>query len=264
MAIICALRSEADAVEALFDGYWDEDGDPYGRAQGDINSYTTGSIGRHNVVLAYMLGIGKSSAASVATSFRSNFRNIRLALAVGICGGAPILLDGSEILLGDVIISTGVIQHDFGRQLPQGFVPKDTLEDNLGRPNIKIRTLLAKLGGLRGRKRLGKNTLSFINVLSNNSDFQTSRFPGRDEDKLYKSTYRHKHRDPAACTVCSQPEGRENKTCAAALGQACTVMKCDETMLVSRRRWAGDKQAEGITEEQQPSIHLAGSHLQTE
>jgi hypothetical protein len=59
IAIICALRSEADAVEALFDEYWDEDGDRYGKAPGDINAYTTGAVGRHNVVLAYMPGIGK-------------------------------------------------------------------------------------------------------------------------------------------------------------------------------------------------------------
>jgi hypothetical protein len=68
IAIICALRSEADAVEALFDRFWDDDGKRYGKAPGDPNAYTTGVIGSHNVVLAYMPGIGKGSAASVASS----------------------------------------------------------------------------------------------------------------------------------------------------------------------------------------------------
>jgi nucleoside phosphorylase len=76
IAIICALRSEADAVEALFDEFWDEHG--YGKAQGDPNAYTTGRIGRHNVVLVTMPGIGKGSAASVASSFRSGFGELSL------------------------------------------------------------------------------------------------------------------------------------------------------------------------------------------
>src|SRR5208282_5040681 len=126
IAIICALRSEADAVEALFDEYWDEEGDRYGKALGDTNAYTTGAIGRHNVVLAHMPGIGKGSAASVASSFKSSFRGIKLALVVGICGGVPIGTDNEEILLGDIIISTGVIQYDLGRQLPDRFIRKDT------------------------------------------------------------------------------------------------------------------------------------------
>jgi hypothetical protein len=69
IAIICALRSEADAVEAVFDIFWDDDGKRYGKASGDPNAYTTGVIGSYNVVLAYMPSMGKGSAASVATSF---------------------------------------------------------------------------------------------------------------------------------------------------------------------------------------------------
>src|ERR1700722_3134837 len=105
IAIICALRSEADAVEALFDKFWGDHGEMYGKAPGDPNAYTTGVIGLHNVVLAHMPGIGKGSAAGVASSFRYSFRGIKLSLVVGICGGVPYGTDGEEILLGDVIVS---------------------------------------------------------------------------------------------------------------------------------------------------------------
>ncbi|KAJ5438354.1 uncharacterized protein N7458_009352 [Penicillium daleae] len=54
IAIICALQLEANAVEAIFDRFWDEDGDRYGKSSGDKNAYRTGVIGNHNVVLAYM------------------------------------------------------------------------------------------------------------------------------------------------------------------------------------------------------------------
>jgi hypothetical protein len=37
----------------------------------------------------------------------------------------------SEILLGDVIISTGVVQFDFGRQFSSQIIRKVTLQDNL-------------------------------------------------------------------------------------------------------------------------------------
>jgi nucleoside phosphorylase len=89
IAIICALPIESDAVESLFDHFWDENSDHYGKAPGDENAYTTGVIGNHNVVLAYMPDIGKGHAAKVAANFRISFRAIKVALLVGICGGVP-------------------------------------------------------------------------------------------------------------------------------------------------------------------------------
>ena len=131
VAVICALSIEADAVEALFDHHWEDDGPPYSKARGDRNAYSTGAIGRHNVVLAHMPGMGKASAVAVAANCRSSFPNIRLALIVGVCGVIPFRPGGSgetaETVLGDVIVSDGVVQYDLGRQLPGQFVIKDTL-----------------------------------------------------------------------------------------------------------------------------------------
>ncbi|KAK2774833.1 nb-arc and tpr domain protein [Colletotrichum kahawae] len=110
IAIICALALEVDAIEALFDTHWDENGPPYDKARQDPNAYSTGSIGRHNVVLAHMPGMGKANAARVATFFRVSFPNITLALIVGICGAVPFIPgSGDEIVLGDVIISDGIV-----------------------------------------------------------------------------------------------------------------------------------------------------------
>lgn len=44
IAIICALTLEADAVDALIDHHWDDDGLPYDKAPGDPNAYSTGAI----------------------------------------------------------------------------------------------------------------------------------------------------------------------------------------------------------------------------
>ena len=119
--------------------------------------YSTGAVGRHNVVLVYMPGMGTASAAAVAANCRASFPNIKLALIVGVCGVVPFRpgsSDMAETVLGDVIVSDGVVQYDFGRRLPEQFVPKDTLLDTLGRPNTEIGALLAKLKGLCGRKML--------------------------------------------------------------------------------------------------------------
>ena len=254
IAIICALRSEADAVEALFDKFWGDDGEMYGKALGDPNAYTTGVIGLHNVVLAYMPGMGKGSAASVASSFRSSFGGIELALVVGICGGVPNGTDAeTEVLLGDVIISTGVLQYDFGRQLPDKFISKDTLDDKLGRPNTEIRSLLAKLQGRRSRMRLRENTVYYLTSLFQEPGFENARYPGLDADKLFEPTYRHKHHNLPSCIICTKCEKKEDEVCMAALNASCSELKCSDENLISRDRL---KKARETADGQKPCVHF--------
>jgi nucleoside phosphorylase len=52
---------------------------------GDTNTYSFGVIGRHNVVLIYMPGIGTRHAVSVAAHCRATFLTVTLVLIVGIC-----------------------------------------------------------------------------------------------------------------------------------------------------------------------------------
>ncbi|KAF4337641.1 kinesin light chain [Fusarium beomiforme] len=190
IAIICALPLEADAVEALFDYHWDDDGHPSGKAVGDPNAYSTGAIGCHNVVLAYMPGMGKAHAAAVASNCGKSFPSIRLALVVGICGVIPFKPNRDEILLGDVIISNGIIQYDFGRQLPDRFVRKDTLLDSLGRPNQEIRAVLAKLGSLRNHRQLSAKMANYLDVLRQEPELR-AEYPGTLGDRLFEASYRH-------------------------------------------------------------------------
>ncbi|KAK6823546.1 purine and uridine phosphorylase [Apiospora arundinis] len=139
--MICALVHEADAAEALFAHHWDDDGPPYDKAIGDPNAYSTGAIGRHNVVLAHMPGMGKANAAAVAAHCRISFPNIRLAMVVGVCGVVSLSRDGHKVVLGDVVISNGVIQYDLGRRLPERFIRKGgsiwstSSEQSLARPD---------------------------------------------------------------------------------------------------------------------------------
>jgi nucleoside phosphorylase len=124
VALICALSLEAECVQEVFDKFWEDEGKRYGKAPGDANDYTPGVIGEHNVVLAYMPGMGVVSAAAVAGAMRISYPNIKLALVVGVCGGIPHTTDQQDIVLGDIIISQALIQYDFGRQYPAGFKRK--------------------------------------------------------------------------------------------------------------------------------------------
>jgi nucleoside phosphorylase len=201
IAVICALPFEADAVDALFDHHWDDDA--YGKAASDPNAYSTGTIGRHNVVLAHLPGMGKASAAAAAANCRASFPNIKLALIVGVCGVVPFRPGSSETaetVLGDVIVSDGVVQYDLGRQLPEKFEPKDTLLDALGRPNTEIRALLAKLKGLRSRKMLQGKIVDYMNVLRGEPEL-AAVYPGAAKDRLFEATYRHV-RDGMSCEEC--------------------------------------------------------------
>ncbi|KAF2238391.1 hypothetical protein EV356DRAFT_526156 [Viridothelium virens] len=209
---------------------------------GDPNAYTTGRIGSQNVVLAFPPGIGKSVAASAAASLRSSFTGIKLGLLVGICGGAPLSTDGTEILLGDVIISTAIVQYDFGRLYPNKIMRKDELEDTLGRPNQEIRAFLRKLEGKQSHAQLEEDLLKHIIV----------GYPGKEEDILYQPIYRHKHQN-GSCPTCLRCEGEEGDVCEDALHRTCAELMCDKAHQVVRDRLV---ERRNITSTSNPTVAL--------
>jgi nucleoside phosphorylase len=226
VAIICALQLEADAVEEVFDRFWDEDVDRYGKASGDQNAYRTGIVGNHNVVLAYMAGIGKGHAASVAASFRSSFPGIRLALVVGVCGGVPGAIHPG-IFLGDVIISNEIVIYDLGRRLPGGFYRKPTVTDS--GMTIEVRAFLQKLKSQKGREHLLSRTSYHLNTLQTKTD--TYLCPARNLDRLFEPTYHHKHRRASKCKKCKKKEH-----CLKAHESTCEPLQCDRNQLILRSR----------------------------
>ena len=189
IAILCALPLEADAIDAVFDFHWDDDGLSFDKTPGDPNAYSTGVTGRHNVVLVYMPGMGVASAASVASACKTSFPNISLGLVVGICGVVPGSGD-EERVLGDIIVSEGVVQYDFGRQMDGNFERKNTLLDSSGRPPADIRAVLAKVRGLRGREQLEKCTASHLSVLQQRPKL-CAAYPGKAHDRLFEPEYKH-------------------------------------------------------------------------
>lgn len=225
-AIICALEVESDAVERLFDHFWDKNGDRYGKAQSDDNSYRTGVIGNHNVVLAYMTGMGKAEAAKVATSCRWSFPRIRLALVVGVCGGVPGSTDGG-MFLGDIIISDDIVPYDFGKRYPGTFQRRDTKSRSSG--DNEVQAFLRKLRSPQGRENLLDRTdHHLVDLRARTGDYF---LPPRRSDQLFEPKYHHKHHESSNCIKCG-----DNKPCEEAQKATCKELECDRKKMVIRSR----------------------------
>lgn len=234
VAIICALPHEADAVTLLFDQFWDEAGDPYGRAYGDTNVYTTGRIGRHNVVLTTLPNMGTISAAAATANLRLSYGNIKLALLVGICGGVP-KISQQDAFLGDVVISKSIIQYDYGRQYPGRFVARNAVEDTLGRPNSNIRSILSHLETERGRELLRASSAKYLQNLQAAAQRKGRRafylYPGQSRDCLFPPNHLHRHYSD--CDACSKGG---DVTCETAAKDSCATTGCGEGRKVKRQR----------------------------
>lgn len=243
VAILCALPLEYSAVSYLFDEFWGDNVNQYGRAPGDPNCYTTGRMGNYNVVLVH-LSMGKAAAAAAAASVRSSYRKLQLTFLVGVCGAAP-CNRGSEILLGDVIISKTVVQHDFGWRHPHGFKRKDSVEDILGRPGRDIRNLMFLFETDRGIDRLEERTAHFLQQLQGKVAWTKRRgkydHPGVEKDKLFKAEHRHKHHALLTC-ACYKCDGGSDPVCEEALTLSCTELGCDDKFLLERQRLREIKQ----------------------
>ncbi|KAJ5009127.1 Kinesin light chain [Colletotrichum sp. SAR 10_99] len=85
---ICAIPTELAAARTFLDK---QHPTPEAVARNDNNSYTLGTMGKHNVVIAILpkREYGIAAAATVARDLVRTFPNIRIGLMVGVGGGAP-------------------------------------------------------------------------------------------------------------------------------------------------------------------------------
>lgn len=226
VAIICAKKIENDAVEAMFDKHLDES--QYGKAVGDPNSYHLGVIEGYFVVLAY-IEIGTKSASSSASFFKISFRCIRLGLVVGICGGVPHIEDdngSTDVLLGDVIISTRLVEYRSGKQHQDKFEETDTLQ----RAPEEIRKHLRKLQGAYHYDKLQGKTSTVLSDAVQRPNGGKWRYPGSTKDRLYSKSHRHKHHEPGICEICDRCVKDEHEVCEKAPRLTCEKLKCHETV----------------------------------
>lgn len=112
---VCALPKEQTAAIAMLD----QRHASQPQKPNDHNTYTLGSIGKHNIVVDCLPKgkIGVVSATTVATQMINTFPSIKFGLMVGIGGGISL-----KVRLGDIVVGTpigaypGVVQWDFGKR----------------------------------------------------------------------------------------------------------------------------------------------------
>ncbi|KAK7219335.1 hypothetical protein V2G26_007338 [Clonostachys chloroleuca] len=122
IAWICALPIEMAAARAMLDDIHED----LPRHTNDTNTYTLGSVQRHNIVVACLptAQYGTNSAANVLTHLIRTFPSIRLGLMVGIGGGVPSRVD---MRLGDVVVGTRVMQYDLGKIIGDGQIQRTAI-----------------------------------------------------------------------------------------------------------------------------------------
>lgn len=277
IAILTALPHESDAILEMFDGNpWRAA--EYKKDERDRNEYELGYIGDHNVVAAFLGSMGSKNAQNVAESLRLSFRNIKLALVVGICGGVPIKTrDSGDILLGDTIISTQVVDLTFGRQYDDRVEIKKGVKDVFGRPPIEIQNFLHKTTTKRCRARIRENSFKYLKELCAKDD---CIYPGTDKDVAYPRKYRHKHQRPEDCATCAKCIAAEAKVdeaetshkvpdevkeaedavqritvCKEAETASCDALKCDKARMLKRGEDRPSETIRGWTV-RRPAVHF--------
>ncbi|OAA45089.1 Pfs, NACHT and Ankyrin domain protein [Beauveria brongniartii RCEF 3172] len=156
VAWIAALPIERASAEAMLD---EEHAVPTGftRHQTDVNVYTWGRIGEHNIVIASLPAgtYGTTSAATTASSLLASLPSIRVGLLVGIGRGIARPDEDHDIRLGDVVVSQpdgatgGVCQYDLIKA-KSGDIRE--LTGFLGRPPTVLLHALASIQAEHERK----------------------------------------------------------------------------------------------------------------
>jgi nucleoside phosphorylase len=205
--------------------------------------------------------MGKVSAARASTSLRLSYQRLSLVLVTGICGGVPLTESGDEVLLGDVIISRHVVQYDLGRQYPDEFEVKDTVEDKLGRAPSNIRHLLTMFQTFSARVRMEELASRYLQDMQSSAARRPRGCkylcPGASQDLVFEPSYQHERRLSRSLSLKTLK--RKMHGSSEPYSMTCEEAGCDLDKVIPRERIAEKRHLERqgrITDAQAPSIFL--------
>ncbi len=227
---ICALPIEMAMARAMLDT---EHGAPAERVGGDCNSYSLGSIGEHNVVIA-CLPAGEpdpSSAATVAAHMQRTFMDVRIGLLVGVGSGAPSAT--ADIRLGDMVVSTpsgdagGVVQYECTTAAASATSHSGSSSSStkivrsrcLNMPPVVLRTALTSqqaqhmIAGSTMHELLSSAAKRYPHLRAKllapsrvatdgSSSGSVDQAPAAPADRLFQASYDHAGVSGAACDLC--------------------------------------------------------------
>lgn len=232
VAILCALVEEIDTIEASLDSVYDS----HFRAPRDDNIYVLGKIGPSDVVLTQIFPVGKVGAAHTAQRLKSSFRNVNLSLLIGVCGGVPCRNyreASTDIFLGDLVISTGLVQYDLGRHTGGLYPsPRGGVDHNLYNPHPSVATLSLRSRTMSGQESLREEMSRNIQSLLSREKFSAWIRPRQVDDVLFEPDHIHRHQSdtlqPCGCSDVSP--------CSLAQESSCRSLGCDLSRSVTRMR----------------------------
>ncbi|KAJ0414171.1 nucleoside phosphorylase domain-containing protein [Aspergillus carlsbadensis] len=232
IAFFCALAAERHAITLALDEQYETSGILYPRHSSDPNTYTTGRIGSHYVVIVYLAGAGNMQSAGAATRLTMTFPGIKLAIAVGVCGVNPRArdADGQEVLLGDVIVSTAIVPSRYGARYDEGD------EDAVLIPPVAIRTFLKKLKVITVLQRMKRRMITYTEAILDGGLRPRGVYPGPENDVLYDAGYQHKHRKPNGGEICADCQRSSYAGCPSAWETPCAILGCDAASQLPRSR----------------------------
>ncbi|RYP45026.1 hypothetical protein DL768_008576 [Monosporascus sp. mg162] len=222
---VCALPKERTAAIAMLDQRHADLPKP----PNDYNTYTLGSIGNHNIVIACLPKgkIGTTPAATVAIQMINTFTSIKFGLMVGIGGGIP-----PNVRLGDVVVSVPVDQYPGVVQWDLGKAERDDKFKRTGALNNPPTSLLTAVGKLESEHELtGPKIPKFLDELKEKWPLLVPKYLRSDsmKDILFKEDYHHISENCTGENTTldhNDADGNEEEEC---------CQYCDKTQVVKRK-----------------------------
>ncbi|KAI1277126.1 hypothetical protein F5Y07DRAFT_113956 [Xylaria sp. FL0933] len=225
---VCALPKEQTAAIAMLDQRH-ADLPKLSRLPNDHNTYTLGSIGSHNIVIACLPKgkIGTVSAAIVATQMIDAFPSIKFGLMVGVGGGIP-----PKVRIGDIVVGTpvgqyhGVVQWDLGKE-EQG--NKFTRTGSLNSPPSLLLSAIARLES--DHELMGSKIPDYLDEMVSKYPRLAQKYLRSEsfQDVLFKADYDHREGNLDQAETYS-PEDKEDED-----EEKESCQYCDRTQIVRRR-----------------------------
>ena len=191
---ICALHIEIAAAQAMLD----ELHVCLPKNPNDCNTYTFGSIGQHNIVIACLPTdrYDTNNAAPVASNMSRSFPSIRTRLMVGIGGGVP---GKTDMRLGDIVVGNKVVQYDIGKIVRDGHFQRTGIPY---KPPLELMTAVAKL---RADHELKPSKIPSIlaDMLDRHPSMTKYTHRGPLQDCLFDNTYDHDE-SMDSCVECDR------------------------------------------------------------
>jgi nucleoside phosphorylase len=239
VGIVCTLDIEKQAIDKFFDEVYNAA--DYRKLGGDANYYKIGRIGRHNVVLVKLSGKGTQYSARSVTDLSQSYPDIKVYLLVGICAGVPFRgqnrTEAMETILGDVIIGDSIVQTDYGKQYSEDYQRRTDRREVLGNPPLDIRNMLSHL---KSEPEPLVDKMMFNLEMIQTQDQGKWDYKGVLEDRLFETTFRHRHYTKNMKFECINCKTKDDPICHAALRDSCTITGCayNSNCLISRIRLA--------------------------